>query len=241
MTHTGFAQTASLIGDPSRAAMLLQLMDGRALPAGELARRARISPQTASAHLGKLVAGGLLALETHGRHRYYRLRGPEVAQALEGLLILSPPGPVRSLRESEERKALRFARTCYDHLAGRVGVRLAEQLTHRGWLTRLDAPSAAGKWELTPAGEEALAAFGLDIPALRRSRRSFARPCLDWMERRHHLAGALGAALTARLFELGWLRRHPSSRAVILTEAGRTGLHDAFGVSPDTDENGRES
>lgn len=212
------AVPAALIGDPTRAAFLQALVDATALPAGELARRARVSPSTASQHLAQLVDGGLLAVEPHGRHRYFRLADETVAHALEALSLLAPPRPARSLREADAGTALREARTCYDHLAGRLGVAVTEALR----LRELDRA-----YELTAESERRLAALGV---AASGSRRAFARPCLDWTERRHHLAGALGAALCARLFELGWVERIGSGRAVGLKPAGRRGLASALGV-----------
>jgi DNA-binding transcriptional ArsR family regulator len=225
MSVPNLVEVSTLIGDPSRSAMLLSLMDGRALPATELAHCARISPQTASSHLNKLVKGNLLVVEKHGRHRYYRLNGPAVASVLEGLLSLAPPPQVRSLRQSDEMRKLRQARTCYDHLAGTIGVRLTESMLKRGLLEE-----AGEEYILTTAGTHLLADFGVNPTSIKRGRRAFARPCLDWTERRHHLAGALGAALTSRLFELEWIKRSPSTRAVEVTEAGRAGLQQTFGV-----------
>ncbi|MFY0543855.1 ArsR/SmtB family transcription factor [Brevibacillus sp. H7] len=225
MNVPNLVEVSALIGDPSRSAILLSLMDGRALPAGELAHRARISPQTASSHLNKLVNGGLLAVEAHGRHRYYRLSGTEVAKALEGLLSIAPPPKIRSLRQSDEMKKLGYARTCYDHLAGSVGVKLTESLLKRGLLEE-----AGQEYVLTTKGAETFTAFGVDPFPVKRGRRAFARPCLDWTERRYHLAGSLGAALTNRLFKLEWLEG-TSSRAVKVTEAGQEGLYQIFGVS----------
>lgn len=202
--------------------MLLLLLDGRALTAGELARRSRVSPSTASAHLTRLVEGGLLAVERQGRHRYFRLADASVGKALETLATISPPAPVRSLRQSQVGKAIHYARTCYDHLAGQVGVGLTEAMVRAGMLVE------SGSYELTPAGAERLTALGLDLPTIRRQSRAFALRCLDWSERRPHLAGALGAALTTRLFELGWIRRTDASRAVQLTELGRLELTRQF-------------
>ncbi len=230
MNVPNIVEVSSLIGDPSRAAILLSLLDGRALPASELAHRARISPQTASSHLSKLVNGGLLVVEVHGRHRYYRLRNSEVAQVLEGLLSIAPPPQIRSLRQSDEMRLLRHARTCYDHLAGEIGVKLTESMLKRGLL------EADGKeYALTASGADTLASIGVVASSLKRGRRAFARPCLDWTERRHHLAGALGAAVTARMFELGWLKRSSSSRAVTVTDAGRAGLYQTFQVCLETE------
>lgn len=217
---------AELLGDRSRAVMLLELLGGRALPAGELARACRIAPQTASSHLAKLTEGGLLAMERQGRHRYYRLASREVAELLETMNAVAPRKPVASLRQSEEAKRLRFARTCYDHLAGQVGVALADRLLEDGWLSGKEP----GIYEVTDEGCRRLSALGIDIEAARTGTRSLLRPCLDWSERRHHLAGALGAALAGRLFELNWIRRYPSGRAVALTPEGAEGLKRFFGL-----------
>jgi DNA-binding transcriptional ArsR family regulator len=219
------AIVATLIGGPARAAMLAAVLGGQALPAGELAACARISPQTASSHLAKLVAGGLLRVTTAGRHRYYQLQSPEVGAALEALAAIAPQARVRSLRESEAARALRFARTCYDHLAGVVGVALTQGLLDQGVLT-LDTHS----YHVTPAGTSWFAQWGIDLDQLRRARRSLAKPCLDWSERHYHLAGALGTALAHNLFERGWLVRLTGSRAVRLTEQGRSGLRQALNV-----------
>ncbi|MED4584309.1 helix-turn-helix domain-containing protein [Brevibacillus choshinensis] len=218
-------EVASLIGEPSRVAMLLSLLGGKSLPASELARAARITPQTASAHLSKLVEGGLLVNESYGRHRYYRLANAEVAHALESLLAIATPKPIRSLRESDQVRAMRYARTCYDHLAGEVGVALTDQLLALQLIEEADQD-----FVLTDAGRQKLSGLGVDVNFSPKSRRRFARPCLDWSERRHHLAGVLGASLTKRLFELGWIERLPDCRAVRLTQAGVTGLTEQFGV-----------
>jgi DNA-binding transcriptional ArsR family regulator len=213
------ASVAGLIGDPSRAAMLAALLGGLSLPAGELARCAGISPQTASGHLARLVDGGLLRATTRGRHRYYQLHSPEVGRALEALAAIAPRARIRSLNESEAGRALRFARTCYDHLAGALGVALTQRLVERELLAE-----AGESYLVTAAGEDWLAGWGIDLGRLRQGRRAFARPCLDWSQRRPHLAGALGAAITGSLFERGWIAPSASSRAVRLTEAGRAGL-----------------
>ncbi|MFD2368738.1 ArsR/SmtB family transcription factor [Brevibacillus sp. GCM10020057] len=219
-------EVAGLIGEPSRIAMLVSLLGGKSLPASELARIARITPQTASAHLSKLVDGGLLVSQSYGRHRYYRLANPEVAHALEALYTIAAPKPIRSLRESDQVRAMRYCRTCYDHLAGEVGVALTERLLALQLIAEADQ-----EFVLTEAGKQKLRALGVDVEANPKSRRRFARPCLDWSERRHHLAGALGASLTNRLFELGWIERLPGGRAVRLTPAGKSGLTEHFGVT----------
>jgi hypothetical protein len=205
--------------------MLTALLDDRALAAGELAELAGVSPATASEHLTRLLGGGLVTVMSQGRHRYYRLAGPEVAAAIEALSHLSPPAPVRSLRQSRQAAALAHARTCYDHLAGRAGVALFDALLAGGVLARQD-PAVL---EVTAAGEATLAAFGVNAASLRHSRRRFAGACLDWTERRPHLNGALGAAITARLLELGWIERGARRRAVRVTPAGQEGLAATFG------------
>jgi DNA-binding transcriptional ArsR family regulator len=217
----GIAATAALLGDPARANMLAALMDGRALTAKELAFAAHVTPQTASGHLGKLAEGGLLAADKQGRHRYYRLASPLVGQMLEGVMAVSGPAPTRATtwRGGE---ALRTARTCYDHLAGRLGVALADALTERGHVAL-----GADGGEVTVQGARFLDAFGAS-PAP--GRRVFCRPCLDWSERRPHLAGRIGAALACRCFELGWIARQRDTRAVAITADGRTGFRERFGI-----------
>lgn len=223
--EANIAAVAALLADPARSRMLMTLLDGRALTASELARKAQIGASTASTHLAKLVAGDLLAVERQGRHRYYRIARPEVARVLETLATIAPPKPIASLREAEAGKAIHFARTCYDHMAGHIGVALAQALVAKGWLLTDDV-----QYALTPAGESALTAFGIDLATVRKQRRALAPCCLDWSERRHHMAGALGAALANRLFELDWIRRLPATRALYLPEAGRAGLAQTFGI-----------
>lgn len=220
------ASVAALIGDPARAAMLTALMDGRSLPAGELAYVARVTPQTASSHLARLVAGGLVVMTASGRHRYYMLRSPEVAQALEALTSIAAQGKARSLREVTKVEALRKARLCYDHLAGSLGVAVTGVMAERGWLEI--GPECC---EVTHQGMVWLAAcWGISVPDLRKKRRSLARPCVDWSERRLHLGGAVGAALADALFEAGWIARRPEDRGVTVTEAGRDGFNKEFGI-----------
>lgn len=222
------AAVAALIGDPARAAILLALADGRALPAGELAAFAGLSFSAASAHLRKLLEGGLLALERAGRHRYYRFAGPGVAAALEGLALIAAQQPGRSaVVRSPQAQALRYARTCYDHLAGELGVDIAYALRDRG----LIAPADRGKRvNVTRAGVAWFAVLGIDLSKIRPGRHGLACKCLDWTERRHHLAGPLGARLFQRCCELGWLTRTAQSRAVQLTRKGRAGLRAQLGL-----------
>jgi DNA-binding transcriptional ArsR family regulator len=200
-------------------------MEEGLLPASELAARARIAPSTASEHLARLVAGGFLATSKNGRHRYYCLADPAVAEAVEALALVAPQPPVRSLREATRSELLRFARTCYDHLAGRVGVALAHGLERERALIRED-----GNYGLGPKSGARFSALGIDLAELRGERRPLVRGCLDWSEREFHVAGALGAALTERLFELGWIRRRDGNRSVALTEKGRAGLEGELGL-----------
>lgn len=228
---TQAAVIASLVSDPSRSAMLTAMLDGRYHAAGELARMAGIQAQTASFHLAKLTEAGLVAVEKQGRHRYYGIASPEVARVLESLLSIAPPAPVQSLRQATEDQALRYARTCYDHLAGNLGVRLTQSLVRAGILAEGD-----GVFEVTAEGEAVLNRFGVDIDRAKSKRRSFSHKCLDWSERQHHLAGALGNAILERLLELGWVERSPQSRAVKLTAKGRAGLKETFALDMDTEE-----
>lgn len=216
--EANIALPAALIGDPVRAAMLSALCDGRAQPASALAYAARVTPQCASNHLAKLLDGGLLTVETEGRHRYYQLATPCVAAAIEALAGVAPP--IRSLDVPVTRKAhsLRFGRFCYDHLAGCLGVAITVQLEARRYLIAADG--AAKRYSLTSAGRRWFEDLGVDVGALRPTAAGLARRCLDWTERRHHLAGPLGAALSSRFVELGWICREDASRAVGLTPRG---------------------
>ena len=222
---------ASLLADPTRAAMLTALLDDRPLAAGELARLAGVSAATASAHLARLLDGGLVTVVRQGRHRYYRLAGPQVAAVMEALAHLSPVTPVCSLRQSQDAAALAEARTCYDHLAGRAGVALLDALLARGLLAAPQAHTGPARFEVTVDGLATLDAFGIDIGALERARRRFAGACLDWTERKPHLNGALGAAITERLLSLRWIERGSRRRAVKVTPAGAEGLAATFGWS----------
>jgi len=211
------ASTAALIADPARAAMLTALLDGGSLPAGELARIAGVSAQSASMHLGQLVEGGFLVARQSGRHRYYRMSNPEVAHAVESLGAIST---VERYKPSGADQALCYARTCYDHLAGDLAIRLRAALERNGLLVS----RGERDYELTHRGEQFLAAWRIDLNALRRSRRIFARRCLDWTERQDHLAGALGAAICDKFLELHWITRDKQSRAVHLSLTGRQQL-----------------
>jgi len=217
------AEVAALVGDPARANILCALLGGRALTATELAFAANVTPQTTSAHLGKLLAARLLVLAKQGRHRYYRLAGAHVGQMLEGIMNVALSGPPRFQPKSKLDETMRHARTCYDHIAGVLGVALAERLIERELVI---LGEEAG--EVTPAGISFLSKLGVDLAGARAKRRIFCRPCLDWTERRPHIGGAIGAALANRCFELKWIERMRDSRALIVTPVGRRGLMEFF-------------
>ena len=216
------AAPASLMGDATRATFLMALSEGQSLPASELARRARVTPSTASIQLAKLVEGGFLKVKRNGRHRYYGLADANIAAAIESLAVIAPRRPASSLKQARIGSDLQAARTCYDHLAGVLGVTLFESLQRQRLLTAELAP--------TRRGAKRFGELGIDVVELARRRRPFAKRCLDWTERRHHLAGSLGAALAARCFELGWIERLPASRAVRVTEEGRDDLAREFAI-----------
>ena len=235
------AAVGALVADRRRCQILLALNDGRALPASRLAHEAGVSAATASSHLAKLTDAGLLVVEARGRHRYYRIAGPAVADLLEALQRLAPVAPVRSLRQGTRAAALREARTCYDHVAGKLGVGIMAALLDKGYLVggdgsydpetdESDVRAGFGHdvdYALTREGDEFLAEFGVQAPP----RRRLIRYCVDWSEQAHHLSGALGAALATRMFELEWVARLPRTRAVRLTDDGRAGLAEHFGVA----------
>jgi DNA-binding transcriptional ArsR family regulator len=220
------AEVAALVGDPARANILCALLGGRALTATELAFAAGVSPQTTSGHLGKLLGARLLVLLKQGRHRYFRLAGPHVGQMLESIMNVALTGPPRFQPKSKLDEKLRHARTCYDHIAGLLGVVLADRLAEREFVI---LGEEAG--EVTPAGAKFLSKLGVDLSGARAKRRVFCRPCVDWTERRPHIGGAVGAAMAIRCFELKWIARLPDSRALAITTAGRRGLMEHFALS----------
>jgi DNA-binding transcriptional ArsR family regulator len=224
------AMVAALIGDPARANILSALTDGRAQTASELAYAARVSPQTTSGHLAKLTEAQLLAVKKQGRHRYYRLASPLVGRMLEAVMAVAAVAPPRHRSPSKIDDALRAGRTCYDHLAGRLGVELADTLVAR---TAIHLEEDGG--EITAAGAELLVSFGVKLPRAPHSTRPLCRPCMDWTERRPHIAGALGAALLERFMALGWLRRAAEGRILIVTSTGQRGLAARLGlrISPE--------
>lgn len=230
-SNARFAEIASLAGDPARAGMLHALMDGRALTASELARVAGITPQTASGHLARMAAAGLVSVTKQGRHRYHRLASPAVAQMMESIMQVASrsdtphPAPFTGPKDA----ALRAGRTCYDHLAGRLGVALADGLAAGGHVELTDDAGL-----VTDAGIDLFGRIGIDVAMLAAGRgrraRVLCRPCLDWSERRPHLAGAVGAALCTRGFEDGWIRRADGTRAVIVTRKGERIFREVFGM-----------
>ncbi len=220
------AEVGALVGDPARANILAALMDGRALTAGELAYLAGVAPQTASGHLAKLAGANLLALTKQGRHHYYRLASPLVGHMLEGILAVAALQlPPRRRLDSRIEEQLRTARTCYDHIAGRLGVGIADALTAGGHVVLGDDGG-----EVTPVGVAFLAALGVETAARKGSQRAYCRACLDWSERRPHIAGAIGAALCARLLDLGWIERRRDTRALTISPDGRRGFADTFAL-----------
>jgi DNA-binding transcriptional ArsR family regulator len=210
------AAAAALLAEPARAALVVALTEHDALPASALAARARIAPSTASEHLRRLVAGGFLVARKNGRHRYYSLADDAVADAVEALACVAPQPPIRSLREATKSELIRSARTCYDHLAGRLGVAVAAALEREQVVIRRN-----GDYELGPKAEARCASLGIDLGELEKQRRPVVRGCLDWSERELHVAGALGAALADRLLELGWIRRREGNRSVEVMNEGR--------------------
>ncbi|HTU76048.1 MAG TPA: helix-turn-helix transcriptional regulator [Trebonia sp.] len=219
------AAIGRLMGDPHRAQILQILLSGVPQSGSSLASALGISRSLASAHLGKLTAGGLVRAERSGRNQLYSIAGTPVADAIEMLLLISPLAPVQSLRGAVRMRSLRWARMCYDHLAGVVGVAIADTLIALDVVGEPD-----GAWLLGPRGPAVLGELGLDVPALRRRTRPLLRACVDWTERRHHIAGSAGAAVADELFRRDWARRQEGTRIVTVTPAGRAGLASWLGL-----------
>ncbi|TQR97483.1 ArsR/SmtB family transcription factor [Paenibacillus ottowii] len=224
-TKSNVAMIASLVSEPSRAAILTALLDGRFHTASELAHMAGIKPQTASFHLAKMTEAQVVTVEKQGRHRYYGIQDPEVAQVMESLLSIAPPVPIKSFKQASENEAIRLARTCYDHIAGYLGVQIMSFFIQKGILSE-DQDGL----HITQQGEIFFADFQINLKNTRQKRRSFSHKCLDWSERRHHLAGALGKALLDRLFELHWIEHLPTTRAIRITADGKRGFKEVFEI-----------
>lgn len=226
VTTVSIAQVGALVGDPTRVAMLQALMDGRALTASELAHVAGITPQTASGHLSQLTAASLVSVARQGRHRYHRLATPQVAQLLESMMLVAANAAGPRPRVGPRDARLRLARTCYDHLAGWLGVSLADALATQGWVEMAEEAAL-----VTPEGLRRFATLGIYADAAATGRaKPICRPCLDWSERRPHLAGRLGAALCTHGLRQGWVRKQPDTRALDVTPEGWRALRDLFGI-----------
>ncbi|QCP51819.1 helix-turn-helix transcriptional regulator [Trinickia violacea] len=226
MNQLIISSVAYLIAEPVRAAMLITLADGRALPAGALANAAGVTPQTASSHLAKLLTGGLVIVEAKGRNRYYRLAGPHVALALESLASVGPVTPAWRSPPTRAAKELRFARCCYDHLAGTLGVAVTRGMLERGFLFE----GGERDYGLTPSGVEWLRSLGLDVNGIALDEAGTARQCLDWTERQYHIAGPFAARLMNAFFAWDWIRRVPGKRTVAVTPLGWAALKQHLGI-----------
>lgn len=225
------SRLASLLADPSRARMLLSLMGGRMLPASDLAQAASLSAQGASNHLTRLLDGGVVKVENRGRYRYYALAGPQIAGAIEALLVAAHGRDLlKPTVRPKSNAQIRFSRTCYDHLAGKVGVVICDALQSSGFLIRIGTQ----EFSVTEAGATwFLSALQIDVGSIRATRRPLARACLDWSERRDHLAGVLGDLLCSAFLEKNLMQRHPETRALKLTADGQKFLHQQLGISND--------
>lgn len=217
------AAIANLIGDTTRANMLCALMGGQALTAGELSRNSGVTPQTGSEHLAKMVDANLLTTVKQGRHRYYQLASAQVAHGIDALMSIAAAGPKRHHPIGPREKDMRLARSCYDHIAGRLGVALAHSLNVHGYVLLSDEGAL-----VTEKGKVFLREFGIDLSECPPSKRPLCRTCLDWSERRHHIAGRVGTALFQRTLDLGWVARRAESRALKITPAGDKGFRELF-------------
>lgn len=219
-------ETASLIGDPTRATILWTLMDGRAFTATELALAAGTSPQNISMHLNKMIQADLLCVENQGRHKYYKFSRKEVAYAVEALSVLSPLGTDKIESDTENIPPIKYCRTCYDHLAGKAGVMITDSLLKQKLIVQKE-----DAFEVSAKGKKFFSVLDIPIDDLQQQRRSFARPCLDWSERRHHLAGSLATALLDKMFSSGWIKKIKNSRAVVITNRGQKEMRKYFKIS----------
>jgi len=224
--ETELVRITSLIGDPVRIRVLWYLLDGRRYTATELAVCTNTSPQNISIHLGKLIQAELLQVESHGRHRYYRLAKQDVAYAIEALANLVPDKAAKKTIHTDIDSDILYCRICYDHLAGEIGVRFTDSLFNQNLIALNDK-----NYDVTKKGNKLFKDFGIDPDTLKKQRRLFAHACLDWSERKYHLAGALGASLLNKMITLDWLRRKKNSRAFIITAKGEKEMYRIFGLT----------
>ena len=213
------SKISSIIGDPVRSVILWTLLDNRAYTAIELANIVETSPQNISIHLSKLLKADLLTVESQGRHKYYKLLNPEIASVIEGIANLVPKDSQQKVTNKDSK--IKFCRTCYDHLAGKIGVEITVKLIDEKYIV-LDNKA----FLVTDKGEQFFTDFGIDVTVLKKQRRIFAKPCLDWSERKHHFSGSLATAFLNKMFELDWIRRIDNSRAVLITANGQKGLYN---------------
>lgn len=225
MEEDKFVSTASLLCEPSRAKIVWNLLDGRAYTAGELALASNLSPTSVSNHLSKLLIGEIVKVDVQGRHRYYSFANEEVAYVVESIANLTKQKKTSKPEEHLNKNDVKFCRTCYDHLAGKVGVLIVDKLISRKIIELQDRT-----FVVTKNGNTFFSEFGLDLIELQKQKRYFSKACLDWSERKYHLAGALGAAILDRMLQLDWIRRTKNSRAIIITSIGQSGLRDKFEV-----------
>ncbi|TFB13487.1 ArsR family transcriptional regulator [Filobacillus milosensis] len=223
--NPNMALVAAIISDKTRSKMIFIMLDGRFHSASELAYMAGIKPQTATFHLKKMTEAQIIKVEKQGRHKYFGIKDPGVASVLETFLSIAPQFEVRSLKKSPRDKALRSARTCYDHLAGNLGVKLVSALEKKGVLVKEN-----DKYEVTNEGIEFLATLQINIYELKKKRRSFSHKCLDWSERKHHMGGALGNAIFEKILEFGWIKRLPNTRAIKITTLGEEHIPKIFNI-----------
>ncbi|TRX37292.1 helix-turn-helix transcriptional regulator [Flavobacterium sp. ZT3R18] len=221
-----FKQIATLIGDPTRATIMWTLLEGKAFTATELAITVSTSPQNISMHLTKLVQANLLVVESQGRHKYYRFARKEIAYAIEAMISLVPPSISTKKNKTEKVSDIKHCRTCYDHLAGKVGVALTDSLLQQQLLI-----DTSGGLEISPEGEKWFTEFGIPLTVLKQQKRSFLRPCLDWSERRPHIAGSLATALLDKMLHEDWLRKTKDSRALIVTAKGKKEFKSRLGIA----------
>lgn len=225
MEEDNFISTASLLCEPSRAKIVWNLLDGRAYTASELALVSDLSPTSVSNHLSKLLKGEIVKVDVQGRHRYYSFANPEVAYAVESMANLTNQKTSSQLDKPLSKNDVKYCRTCYDHLAGKVGVLISDKLISLKIIELQDK-----SYVVTENGNKFLNDFGLDLTELQKQRRYFAKACLDWSERKYHLAGSLGNALLEKMLELDWVRRTKNSRAIVITSVGQSGLRDKLGI-----------